>query len=109
MLLITIFAMLTYSLVVARCGWFVWQGGDYRQDDRAEVAHIVCASLLYLVTLVSLWVFEPWKLINNSIVGAMVLAHTIFCGSYFYRRIGALMDGRDRRKLPHRRASRANP
>lgn len=105
MLPISFVAMLIYSLVVSRCAWFSYHGGQYRQDDRAEVAFILTASALYLITLVALWTFEPWKVVNNSIVGAMVMAQTIFCGSYFYRRVGAMMDGRDRRRLTQRRST----
>ncbi len=107
MLLISIAAVLAYGLVIARCVWFAANGNRFRQDDRTEVMFIVTASTLYVLAHMALWLMEPWKLINNSMASALVVGHTIFCGAYFFRRIGALVDGRDRRQL-QRRVKRAH-
>lgn len=104
MLLISISAVVTYGLVIARCIWFAAMGNRFRQDDRTEVMFIVTASTLYVLAHLSLWLMEPWKLVNNSMASSLVVAHTIFCGAYFFRRIGALVDGRDRRQPRARRA-----
>lgn len=107
MLMISIAAVVAYSLVIARCVWFASNGDRFRQDDRTEVMFIVTASTLYVLAHLYLWLAEPWKLVNNSMASALVVAHTIFCAAYFFRRIGALVDGRDRRQ-GQRRMRRAH-
>ncbi|WP_288463979.1 hypothetical protein [uncultured Pseudomonas sp.] len=107
MLLIAIAAVFAYSLVIARCIWFAVNGNRFRQDDRTEVMFIVTASTLYVLAHLALWLMEPWKLANNSPASSLIVAHTIFCGAYFFRRIGALVDGRDRRQI-QRRVRRAH-
>ena len=107
MLLISIAAVLAYGLVIGRCVWFASNGNRFRQDDRTEVMFIVTASTLYVLAHLYLWLTEPWKLVNNSMASSLVVAHTIFCGAYFSRRIGALVDGRDRRQA-QRRVKRAH-
>ncbi|RAU40178.1 hypothetical protein [Pseudomonas sp. RIT411] len=107
MLLIAITAVFAYSLVIARCIWFAANGNRFRQDDRTEVMFIVTASTLYVLAHLALWLMEPWKLASNSPASSLIVAHTIFCGGYFFRRIGALVDGRDRRQV-QRRVRRAH-
>lgn len=102
MLMISVAAFIAYGLVIARCVLFALCGNKFRQDDRTEVAFILSGCVIYMIGHIALWVYEPWKVINNSYGSAIVIGFTIFNASYYFHRIGALMDGRDRRVL-HRR------
>lgn len=98
MLIISLAAVLAYALVLIRCVIFALHPRERRQSDNAEVGYILLSSLLLLISYACLWVFEPWKLINNSTYSAMFVGFTIFNAAYFFRRIGALIAGRDRRR-----------
>lgn len=98
MILISLGAFLAYLLVMIRCIAFAIDTTDRRQADNAEVGYILCSSLLFLTSYVCLWVFEPWKLTANSTYSAMFVGFTIFNAAYFFRRVGSLIVGRDRRK-----------
>lgn len=98
MILISLAAFMGYLLVTIRCLVFAIDTKDRRQSDNAEVGYILGASLLFLTSYVCLWVFEPWKLTNNSTYSAMFVGFTIFNAAYFFRRVGALIVGRDRRR-----------
>lgn len=102
MLLISLAAVLAYTLVLIRCAIFAISPRERRQDDNAEVGYILLSSLLLLISYACLWVFEPWKLTNNSTYSAMFVGFTIFNAAYFFRRIGALIVGRDRRRCMRR-------
>ncbi|WP_263264045.1 hypothetical protein [Pseudomonas sp. RIT-PI-S] len=107
MLLISLAALVAYLLVMLRCIAFAIDTTERRQADNAEVGYILGASLLFLTSYVCLWVFEPWKLTSNSTYSAMFVGFTIFNAAYFFRRVGALIVGRNRRRGP-RRAERAH-
>jgi len=98
MLLISLGAVVAYLLVLIRCVVFALDPKDRRQSDNAEVGYILCSSLLLLISYACLWVFEPWKLTNNSTYSAMFVGFTIFNAAYFFRRVGALIIWRDRRR-----------
>lgn len=102
MLMISVAAALAYGLVIGRCLLFAINGERFRQDDRAEAAFIFTGSLIYVFGHVAVWVYEPWKLINNTGGAAIIVGFTLFTAAYFWHRIGSLMIGRDRR-VAHRR------
>jgi NADH:ubiquinone oxidoreductase subunit 6 (subunit J) len=108
MLLISLGAFLAYMLVMLRCIAFAIDTTDRRQSDNAEVGYILFSTLLLLTSYVCLWVFEPWKLTSNSPYSAMFVGFTIFTAAYFFRRVGALIVGRDRRRTEVRRVRRAH-
>ncbi len=98
MLIVSLLANLAYALVFARGMMFALTTSERRQADNCEVAVMMTASLLYVITFISLWVFEPWKLINNSPTSTMFVGFTILNAAYFFRRLEALTIGRERRK-----------
>lgn len=108
MLIVSIAAMIAYTLVCARCGLFIWKCTDRRQADTTEVAIILMNSILYICAFACLWYFERWKLVNNSVPSIMFVMFTIVSAGYWFRRVGALVDGRQRRHTA-RREREAHP
>lgn len=102
MLLISIAAVIAYALVLGRATWFCVVGTQYRQDDRTEVAFLMAASLIFMLGHVMLWFTEPWKLVNNSVARSIFAGFTVFKAAYYFRRVGALLDGRDHRHVERR-------
>lgn len=102
MLIVSIAALLAYGLVMLRCALFALDAKPHRQADSAEVGYIVTGSILYVLAYLCLWLFEPWKLITNSPASVMFVMFTIFTAAYFYRRVGALIVGRERRTSERR-------
>jgi cbb3-type cytochrome oxidase subunit 3 len=102
MLIVSIAALVAFGLVMARAIFFACRTTDRRQADNAEVAYILMNSILYTAAYIVLWRWEPEKLINNSIPSVMFVMFTIVSAAYFYRRIGALIDGRNRRRTERR-------
>lgn len=98
MLIITLAAVMAYAAVIARCALFAIVTSTRRQADNCEVGYILAGALLYVITYICLWLFEPWKMIANSPFSAMFVGVTIFHAAYFFRRIEALTIGRERRK-----------
>ncbi|UZJ58573.1 hypothetical protein OKW98_18525 [Pseudomonas sp. KU26590] len=104
MLIVSIAALIAFSMVIGRAILFSFRAKGCRQADSAEVAYILTNSLLYTAAYIALWIWEPAKLINNSIPSIMFVMFTIVSASYFYRRIGAMTDGRNRRRIERRGA-----
>jgi cbb3-type cytochrome oxidase subunit 3 len=102
MLIVSIAALFAFAMVMGRSIIFAFRTNDRRQADNAEVAYILMNSILYTAAYAALWIWEPAKLINNSIPSIMFVMFTIVSASYFYRRIGALIDGRNRRRVERR-------
>lgn len=103
MLIVSIIAFIAYTLVVARCGLFLFVGGRFRQDDRTEVGFLLASTVLLMLGHLQLWFAEPWKMVNNSDGSALVVGHSVFIAAYIFHRVGSLMDGRDRRVRDRRR------
>jgi hypothetical protein len=108
MLIVSIVAMLACALVIARAAHFALTTNDQRQADNAEVGYLLMNSVLYTMAYAFLWCFEPQKLIVNSSASIMFVMFTIVSLAYFFRRIGALIDGRNRRR-GQRREREAHP
>ena len=102
MFIVSIAALVAFALVIGRSIRFAFITTDRRQADNAEVGYILMNSLLYTAAYVALWIWEPAKLINNSIPSIMFVMFTIVSAAYFYRRIGAMIDGRNRRRTERR-------
>lgn len=102
MLLISLLANLAYAAVFARAALFALITNARRQADNCEVAFIMTGAFVYVVTFMGIWVFEPWKMTSNSPFSAMFVGSTIFHAAYFFRRLGALIVGRERRKSERR-------
>lgn len=102
MLIVSLLANLAYAMVFARGAVFAIMTTDRRQADNCEVAFIMAGALVYIVTFICLWLFEPWKMTNNSPYSAMFVGSTIFHAAYFFRRLEALIIGRERRKSERR-------
>lgn len=98
MLIVSLLTNLAYALVFARGALFAIVTTRRRQADNCEVAFMMTASLLYIICFICIWVFEPWKLMNNSPASTMFVGLTIFNAAYFFRRIEALTIGRERRR-----------
>jgi hypothetical protein len=108
MLIVSIVAMIACALVIARAAHFALVTTDRRQADNAEVGYLLMNSVLYVAAYVYLWLFEPQKLIANSPASIMFVMFTIVSLAYFFRRVGALIDGRNRRR-GQRREREAHP
>jgi len=102
MLIVSIAALIAFSFVMGRGIRFALMTTARRQADNQEVAEILGGSILYAAAYAILWIWEPHKLIANSIPSIMFVMFTIVTAAYFYRRIGALIDGRDRRRQERR-------
>lgn len=102
MLIVSIAAMLAYGFVIARCAVFAIATTGQRQADNAEVGYLLMNAILYVSAYGLLWLLEPHKLIANSVPSIMFVMFTIVTAAYFYRRIGALIDGRNRRRTERR-------
>lgn len=105
MIMISVIAICAYSAVLFRCLAFTRSGHRQRRDDRAEVARMATSVVIILLSMISLWVVEPWKLESNSMVSSLFMAHTIFVSAYFYHRIDTMERGRDRREGDRRSTS----
>lgn len=102
MLIISLLAFVAFGAVFVRGIIFALKPGNRRQADNAEVAFMLTGSFCYVVSFICLWVFEPWKVTNNSTWSTMFMGFTIFNAAYFYRRIEAMTVGRERRKKERR-------
>lgn len=108
MLIASIAALIAYAFVISRAALFALVTSDRRQADNAEVGYILMNAVLYEGAFACLWFLEPQKLITNSPASTMFVMFTIVSAAYFFRRIGALIDGRDRRR-GERRDREAHP
>ncbi|MBD1553615.1 hypothetical protein [Pseudomonas typographi] len=98
MLIVSILALISFLMVFIHGAVFAVQAGHHRQADSCEVAFIMAASFCYVMSFVCLWMYEPWKLTANTPASTIFVGFTIFNAGYFFRRIGALINGRERRK-----------
>nr|WP_288355063.1 hypothetical protein [uncultured Pseudomonas sp.] len=106
MFIVSIIALMAYSLVIARCVVFLSLGGRFRQDDHAEIAFLMVSTVLLMLGHIQLWYAEPWKVINNSDASALVVGHSVFIAGYIFHRVGSLIVGRDRRVSERRQQAR---
>jgi len=102
MLIVSIAALIAFGFVMARGARFALKPGERRRADDHEVAEILIGSILYVAAYAIIWIWEPHKLINNSIPSIMFVMFTIVTAAYFYRRMGALIVGRNRRRQERR-------
>lgn len=98
MLIASIGALIAYALVIGRAAIFAWVTTDRRQADNAEVGYIMMNAILYEAAFACLWYLEPHKLVSNTAPSIMFVMFTIVTAAYFFRRIGALVIGRNRRR-----------
>jgi len=106
MFIVSIIALMAYSLVIGRCAVFLTLGGRFRQDDHAEIAFLMVSTVLLMLGHIQLWYAEPWKVINNSDASALVVGHSVFIAGYIFHRVGSLIVGRDRRVSERRQQAR---
>ncbi|WP_148485278.1 hypothetical protein [Pseudomonas massiliensis] len=102
MLIVSMLALISFVLVFIHGAVFALLPRPRRQADNCEVAFMMAVAFCYVVTFTFLWVYEPWKLTANTPPSAMFVGLTIFNAGYFFRRIGALIDGRERRRNQRR-------
>jgi glucan phosphoethanolaminetransferase (alkaline phosphatase superfamily) len=102
MLIVSMLALISFILVFIHGLVFAVLPRPRRQADNCEVAFIMAESFCYVMAFICLWMYEPWKLTANTPPSAMLVGLTIFNAGYFFRRIGALIDGRERRRNQRR-------
>ncbi|PVZ19939.1 MULTISPECIES: hypothetical protein [unclassified Pseudomonas] len=102
MAIVSILALIAFLAVFVNGIRFALMTTHRRQADNCEVGFIMAGALGYVMAFVSIWLCEPWKLTANSPASTMLVGFTIFNAAYFFRRIGALIDGRERRKTERR-------
>lgn len=102
MLIVSTLALISFVLVFMHGAVFALQTSARRQADNCEVAFMMAVSLCYVMSFTCMWVYEPWKLTANTPPSAMFVGLTVFNAGYFFRRIGALIDGRERRRTERR-------
>lgn len=102
MLIVSLLALLEYLAVFVQGIRFALRTNSRRQADNTEVAYIMLGSAIYVLSFAMLWFFEPWKLTYNTPPSVMLVGTTIFSASYFFRRIGAMINGRERRRTDRR-------
>jgi hypothetical protein len=104
---VAIIALLVFTMAIGRMINWTRHNKRFRVDDRVEIAFQLVGCIMFFLTMIAAWIFEPWRFESNSLIGALLLAYPIYQGAYVYHRVDCMIKGRNRRGTERRQGDRA--
>ncbi|MBW5416126.1 MULTISPECIES: hypothetical protein [unclassified Pseudomonas] len=101
-----IIALLVFTLATGRMLNWIRHNKRFRVDDRLEVTCNLVGCVIFMLTMLAAWIFEPWRFESNSLIGSLLLAYPIYQGVYAYHRVDCMIRGRNRRGGERRQGDR---